>query len=64
MTKRSELEPEIVREWLKRPPEHRSAGDILEFYGRLKDQRPDLLAFRATGDKYQVLKSILRLHVV
>jgi hypothetical protein len=33
---------------------------VLVFYGWLQQERPDLLAFRAAGDKYQVLHTILR----
>ncbi|MBQ0747902.1 MAG: hypothetical protein KBT82_01465 [Marinobacter sp.] len=61
--KREELEPLIVKEWLKRPADQRGEKDILAFHGHLSQSRPDLLSFRASGDKYQVLKSILRNHV-
>ena len=60
MPKRSDLEPQICQEWLKRPPEHRTENDVLAFYGEIQQRRPDLLSFRASGDKYQVLKSVLR----
>ncbi len=63
MVKRSELEPEIIHEWLKRPADRRGEGHVLEFHGDLQSRRPDLLSFRARGDKYQVLKTILRLHM-
>lgn len=61
MAKRSDLEPLIVREWLQQQPAgQRSENEILGFYGRLQQENPGLLAFRASGDKYQVLKTILR----
>ena len=60
MPKRSDLEPLIRQEWLKRPSEHRTENDVLVFYGELQQRRPDLLSFKASGDKYQVLKSVLR----
>jgi len=60
MTKRSDLEPLIIQEWLKRPVGKRTENDILQFHGFLQKNRPDLLSFRASGDKYQTLKSILR----
>lgn len=60
MPKRSDLEPAIRQEWLKRSPDRRTENDILAFYGELQQNRPDLLSFRASGDKYQVLKSVLR----
>lgn len=63
MARRADLEPLIIREWLARPLDRRKEADILAFYGYLQQNRPDLLSFRASGDKYQVLKSILRNHV-
>lgn len=60
MPTRSDSEPLIRHEWLKRPPQHRTESDVLAFYGELQQCRPDLLSFRASGDKYQVLKSVLR----
>ncbi len=63
MVKRSELEPLIVSEWLKRPPGQRTGGDVLAFYGELSRRRPDLLAFRAHGDKYQHMHVILHHHI-
>lgn len=59
MVKRSDLEPLIREEWLKRPAGHRTENDVLAFYSSLQQHRPDLLSFKASGDKYQVLKSIL-----
>lgn len=61
--KREELEPLIIGEWLKRSEDARGENDILAFHGHLSQTRPDLLSFRASGDKYQVLKTILRNHV-
>lgn len=61
--KRTDLEPLIVEEWLKRPDDERTENDILAFYGYLQSKRPALLSFRASGSKYQTLKSILRYHV-
>lgn len=63
MTRRADLEREIIREWLRRPGDQRTENDVLAFYGELARDRPDLLAFRATGDKYQTLQSILRRHI-
>jgi hypothetical protein len=63
MVKRAELEPQIVAEWLKRPVEKRTENDVLMFYGELSQTKPFLLSFRAAGDKYQHLKSVLRNHI-
>jgi len=63
MAKRSELEPRIVTEWLKRPRGKRTENDVLIFYGELANHKPHLLDFRASGDKYQHLKVILRNHI-
>jgi hypothetical protein len=60
---RSELEPAIIQEWLKRPVGQRSENDVLIFHGYLEQERPHLLSFKAAGDKYQTLKSILRDHI-
>lgn len=63
MTKRDDLEPLIINEWLKRPSGSRAEKDVLEFYSELQQTKPQLLVFRAAGDKYQVLKSILRKYI-
>ena len=63
MVKRADLEPQIVSEWLKRPAGKRTEKDILVFYGDIVQSKPYLLSFRASGDKYQHLKSILRHHI-
>lgn len=60
MTKRADVEPEIRRLWMQRPADRRTGTDLLMFYNELARDRPDLLAFRASGDKYQVLKGVLR----
>jgi|GEM_PF-923356 hypothetical protein len=60
MAKRADLEPLIIREWLKRPVGKRTENDILQFFGFLTQNMPELFSFRAHGDKYQTLKSILR----
>ena len=59
MAKRADLEPLIIREWLKRPIGQRTEHDVLQFYGFITKNMPKLLSFRASGDKYQTLKSIL-----
>jgi hypothetical protein len=59
MAKRADLEPLIIREWLKRPAGKRTENDVLQFFGFLTKNMPELLSFRASGDKYQTLKSIL-----
>lgn len=64
MAKRADLEPYIVEEWLTQyPPGQRAGDNLLAFYGRLQRDNPALLAFRASADKYQVLKTILRHHI-
>ena len=63
MVKRADLEPQIVSEWLKRPAGKRTETDILMFYGEISQNKPHLLSFRASGDKYQHLKTILRHHI-
>lgn len=63
MTRRDDLEPLIIDEWLKRPPGSRAEKDVLDFYSEIQRTKPHLLAFHAAGDKYQVLKSILRKYI-
>ena len=64
MPTRKELKPQIVHEWLSRQPSgQRREIDVLTFYSWVKKNRRDLLSFRASGDKYQILKSILRQHI-
>ena len=63
MVKRADLEPQIISQWLKRPAGKRKDIDVLLFYGELSKDYPHLLSFRASGDKYQHLKSILRNHI-
>lgn len=63
MAKRSILEPLIVQEWNKRPKGSRKENDVLVFYGEICRDHPDLLAFRARGDKYQVLMSLLSRYI-
>lgn len=64
MAKRADLEPLIIQEWIRQQPAgQRSGNDLLAFYGRLQRDNPRLLAFRSSGDKYQVLKTILRDHI-
>lgn len=63
MQKRSDLEPYIVEEWLKRPESKRTGNDVLEFHGYLSKHKSTLLGFKCKGDKYQFLKTILRNHI-
>ena len=64
MAKLSDLEPLIIQEWLeKRPLGQRTESEIFPFYNRLQQDKPHLLSFRASGDKYQMLKTILRKHI-
>lgn len=63
MVMRADLERLIVQEWIRRPAGERKEGDVLIFYSHLAQHRPDLLAFRASGDKYQLLHTILRHHM-
>lgn len=60
--KRADAEREIKRayqyEYLKEPdtiPASDSPAGALHFYGWLRNRHPDLLDFRCSGDKYQVV---------
>jgi hypothetical protein len=63
MTKRADLEPLIIQEWLQRNDDKRSKDDIFEFYLYLQQEKPFLLEFRSGAKKDQLLKSILRNHI-
>ena len=63
VAKLSDLKPLIIQEWQKRPLGQRTENDVLKFYGRLERDKPHLLSFRASGDKYQVLMSILSKYI-
>jgi len=58
--KPSDAEPLIRDEWRKQPEDQRTENDVLAFHGELSENRPGLLSFRCSGDKYQHLKTILR----
>lgn len=58
----AELTPLIVAEWRRWPDGQMRGRDVLPFYQYLKQERPELLAFRCVGDKYQRLKAILAPH--
>jgi hypothetical protein len=58
----SEVEPLIVQEWLNRPLGKRTEKDFFAFYGYLLKERAHLLKF-ASGDKYSVIKDIVRKHM-
>jgi hypothetical protein len=61
MASRKDLEPSIISEWMKRPPNKRQTHeDVLMFYGDLSRDHSHLLSFPDTGDRYQTLKSILK----
>lgn len=64
MVKRAKLEPLIIQEWMKLPERDRIEDNILQFYTELSQSSPHLLAFRCSGDKYQMLKSILKNFIV
>ena len=63
MSDLAELEPEIVKEWLSRPPGKRTENDIFPFYGYLLKERAHLLKFGAQSDKYSVIKEIVKKHL-
>lgn len=54
---------EILRQWLRRPPERRTAAHIREFHRSLESQNPDLLNFPTGTDTLKELSKILSKHV-
>jgi hypothetical protein len=64
MTKREDLEPLIIQEWLQRDKNARGENDVLGFHGYLQKEKPFLLELQSSSEKYQVLKSILRNHII
>jgi len=52
----------VIREWDAWAPKHAnepSVSDGMNFFFYLQKQRPDLLNFRASGDKWQVVHAWL-----
>ncbi len=64
MAKRADLEPLIIKEWLTYSGEDKSMQRVQVFYAYLQREKPHLLSFRCTGDKWQVFKSILKKHII
>jgi hypothetical protein len=59
----ADAEREIIAQWHRwqatRTVRKPAATDALIFYGRLRGQRPDLLAFKSRGDKWQMVRALL-----
>lgn len=58
--KKADARIQIIREWHgwveETHPDRLPSGNVaLGFYGHLQTNRPDLLNFRASGDKWQVV---------
>jgi len=64
MAKREQLERRLslIQLWLQRPLEKRTRDHVLEFYGWLEQNRPELLK-RGHGDPYQHLQADLSTHI-
>jgi hypothetical protein len=56
--KLSERKATLIQLWLERPAGKRTRNDVLEFYGWLERNRPELLR-RGHGDPYQHLQADL-----
>jgi hypothetical protein len=63
MFKNSQLEPQIIREWLKRPRVERTEAHVRPFFNNLADFHPALLDFGTAGEKYLRVHAILRHHI-
>jgi hypothetical protein len=59
--KYSERRATLIQLWLQRVPEKRTRDHVLEFYGWLENNRPELLR-RGYGDPYQHLQADLSSH--
>ena len=59
--KKADRDREVLRLWLDRPEDKRSAGDILTFCGWLVKHRGELLDYY--GDPYRGLKVTLSDHI-
>jgi hypothetical protein len=60
--KLSERRATLIQLWLQRAPEKRTRDHVLEFYGWLENNRPNLLR-RGHGDPYQHLQADLSSHI-
>ncbi|WP_291585772.1 hypothetical protein [Comamonas sp. UBA7528] len=47
---------ELWKTWLQDNSSGKLSQDMLTFYANLKKQCPELLSFRAAGDKWQTVK--------
>lgn len=57
--KQTEAKEHIValwKEWIKTREQAEKSGDMLIFYAQLSRNHPELLNFRAAGDKWQTVK--------
>ena len=63
MMRQAEARPAIIAEWRRYAAEESlsrpTTWDAFSFYGHLVNSRPDLLQFRCSGDKWQVIKGWL-----
>jgi hypothetical protein len=62
--KQEDAKRQIILLWSKRDRDKLTQLDILGFYGNLEQNRPDLLYFKCSGDKYQIIKTWLNPYVV
>jgi hypothetical protein len=60
--KTSERRVALIQLWLQRPPGQRTRDHVLEFYGWLENNHPELLR-RGHGDPYQHLQADLSSHI-
>jgi hypothetical protein len=61
---KSERSSVLIRLWLQRPADKRTADDVLSFHAVMEQEHPDLLSPRRAADnRYQELHSILRSHI-
>lgn len=57
--KQAEAKPQIIslwKDWLRANASGSTGQDMQLFYNFLREQAPDLLTFKASGDKWQVVK--------
>jgi hypothetical protein len=58
--KKEQALQEILSEWFKLPESERDTEKkAVSFAFRMLKERPDLTSFRASGDKYQIIKGFL-----
>ncbi len=62
--KQNDAKRQIIQLWAKRDRDKLTRLDVLGFYAELGKDHPELLKFKYSGDKYQVIMAWLSGYIV